>query len=46
MGIHQVAPIREDASRSQWIKSSRVEYLIREVLQMVHETKGRYSVMS
>ena len=34
MGIHQAGSIREDTSRSQWVKSSRAEYLIRQVLQI------------
>lgn len=35
IGINQAEPIKGDASTSQQIKSSRVEYLIREVLQIV-----------
>ena len=32
IGIHQAGSVGEDASRSQWVKSSKVEYFIREVL--------------
>lgn len=41
IGINQAGPIRGYASRSQWIPSSRIEYLFREVLQIVGSYEER-----
>lgn len=41
IGIDQAGPIREDASKSQWIKSSRVEYSIIKVPQIIGSWEER-----